>query len=422
MKQLHQFEEAATMEAKVEATFFTSLENKNVDAEEGIIRDVAVITSGVTAKGHKLQTDAKTLRQMKELGQRMKQVPVKWNHRTGADAVNGYLQNFRIKGSKLVADWHLLKSHKQYDHAIELATRMPGGVGLSASFLGLSELEDGTKVFNPDKKTRTHFTLKGRKRCPVSPADKIFARCDDLLSVDLVSNPAANPTGLFEARVDTSEEDMAKTATKPGGATEPASEEQEFSSADIMAAIEGLQKSNEERFDAFEQRFEALEAEPEPEPEPEAEEETRFESLEDVANYFEGRINEMQEAQEREEFEAAYGALEERIEKLTELNAQLVGESEVMAEAIQRFSEEEGGEVEFQAGTDTENPVIHLHRKEKGEDGRELTEFEARVQELQTGDDALDAKAAMLKAVEEDGPRYRAHLQAKGAFTHEMAG
>ena len=121
----------------------------DLDKEAGVIRGVSVITGGVQAKGHNLEVDATTLAQMHALGEKKGQVPVKWNHKTGADAVNGFFTNFRIEGTKLKADWHLLKSHGQYSHAMELAERMPENVGFSASFMGLSELSDGTKVFNP---------------------------------------------------------------------------------------------------------------------------------------------------------------------------------------------------------------------------------------------------------------------------------
>ena len=98
---------------------FTTLEGV-VNAEDGVIEGVSVITGGVQAKGHNLEVDATTLEQMRDLGIEKGQVPVKWNHKSGADAVNGFLQNFRIKGKKLLADWHLLKTHPQYDQALEL--------------------------------------------------------------------------------------------------------------------------------------------------------------------------------------------------------------------------------------------------------------------------------------------------------------
>ena len=65
----------------------------------------------------------------------MGQVPVKWNHKTGADAVNGYVTNFHIDGQNLRGEWHLLKTHSQFQQALELAERMPRNIGLSAAFV-----------------------------------------------------------------------------------------------------------------------------------------------------------------------------------------------------------------------------------------------------------------------------------------------
>lgn len=151
--------------------FFAPFVTQKVDPANGIIYGVSVITSGIKARGHDLEVDATTLSQLKECAEKLGTVPVKWNHRSGADAVAGYLENFRIEGGKLLGDWHLLKSHSQYGQAIEMAERMPRNVGLSAAFIGEDEVSGGQKK----------------------------ARCSELISVDLVAQPAANPNGLFEA-------------------------------------------------------------------------------------------------------------------------------------------------------------------------------------------------------------------------------
>jgi hypothetical protein len=152
--------------------FFAPLATQKVDPANGVIYGVSVITSGIKARGHDLEVDSTTLSQIKECAEKLGTVPVKWNHRTGADAVAGYLENFRIEGGKLLGDWHLLKTHAQYGQAIEMAQRMPRNVGLSAAFMGEDEMSGGAKK----------------------------ARCSELISVDLVAQPAANPDGLFEAK------------------------------------------------------------------------------------------------------------------------------------------------------------------------------------------------------------------------------
>ena len=196
----------------------SGLVGSRVDRGNGIIRGVSIITSGLTARGHDLQVDHTTLKQMAIACKKMGTVPTKWNHKSGADAVNGYLDNFHIDGAKLLGDWHLLQTHPNYEQAIELAERMPTNEGLSAAFTGDDE----------------YVEVNGKKQ--------LAARCDSVISVDLVATPAANPTGLFQAKTDDSVDGRGRgdismkldTQTNPG-ATEP-------SQADLLTAITELQQ------------------------------------------------------------------------------------------------------------------------------------------------------------------------------------
>lgn len=215
--------------------FDQGLQFGKIDPINGVIYGVSVITCGIKARGHDLEVDRTTLTQLKECAEKMGTVPVKWNHRSGADAVAGYLSNFRVDGAKLLGDWHLLKSHDGYGHALELAERMPRNIGLSAAFLG----EDETAWEGADK--------------------KMLARCSELISVDLVAQPAANPNGLFEAKlpgaVDSEEkgQPMADNKQNPNGA--------EPSNADVLAAINGLAdriNSVEAGFQSLQENQEAL--------------------------------------------------------------------------------------------------------------------------------------------------------------------
>ena len=147
-----------------------------VDRTNAIIRGVSVITSGVTARGHDLDVDATTIQQMFESCQKKGQIPVKANHKAGVQDITGYISNFSISDGKLKGDWHILQSFPAKDQILETAERMPAGVGLSAAFVG------------PDK--------------PVREGGRTKARCEEILSIDYVTMPAANPTGLFSA-VDT---------------------------------------------------------------------------------------------------------------------------------------------------------------------------------------------------------------------------
>lgn len=148
-----------------------ALSNSGVDTENALIRGVSVCTAGLVARGHDLAVDSTTLKQMLAAAEAKGQIPVKVDHKSGAASVCGFLENFRIEGQKLKADWHLLHTHPQTAQILEVAERMPSGVGLSASFLPPEKPEAGK------------------------------ARCGELLSVDYVTLPAANPTGLFSARV-----------------------------------------------------------------------------------------------------------------------------------------------------------------------------------------------------------------------------
>ena len=186
-----------------------------VDRDAGIIRGAAVITGGVTARGHDLEVDDKTLEQIVTCGNTKGRVQVKLNHKDpqALQSICGYLEGFRREGNKVVADWHLLKSHEEFDALMERATRMPDCFGLSAAFAG---------------------PPKGEKRTDGKQA----ARCEELLAVDCVAMPAANPAGLFEAVVDTAGKGKPmndKIEQNAGAAPEP-------TLAEVIAAVQELQE------------------------------------------------------------------------------------------------------------------------------------------------------------------------------------
>jgi hypothetical protein len=155
-----------------------------VDRANGIIREVGLITSGVKARGHELHVDDTTLAQMLACANTRGKVPVKLNHPSAIENVCGYVTTFAIKGGKLVGDWHLLKSHEEYETMLERAERMPECFGMSAAFMGEEESAGGRRL----------------------------ARCEELIEFDCVAQPAAMPSGLFAAkntaRVDSQTGDM----------------------------------------------------------------------------------------------------------------------------------------------------------------------------------------------------------------------
>lgn len=142
---------------------------RNIDASSGVITGVSVITVGA-AKGHGVYVDATTLQQVKECAEKYTGgVKVKMNHSGGAGDIIGYLQKFRIDGKKLIADFFLLRASPHRAYVLEIAKTIPDTFGLSISFSGPRE-----------------------KR-----GEQSFARCTEIYSADLVSEPAANPSGLF---------------------------------------------------------------------------------------------------------------------------------------------------------------------------------------------------------------------------------
>ena len=146
----------------------------DIDSAAATIKNVSVITVG-EARGHGMQIDEKTLLQVKAAAETYSGgLKVKTDHYSGFNEIVGALKNFTIDGDQLRADLFLLKNHDATARIIEMAELMPDTFGLSISFSGEHE-ENG---------------------------DTTFARCSEIYSADLVDTPAANPTGLFSAKVD----------------------------------------------------------------------------------------------------------------------------------------------------------------------------------------------------------------------------
>ena len=151
-------------------TQFATLDNR-IDAAEGVIYGVAVITKG-PALGHQMSVDDTTLAGVVAQANTYEGgMKVKLDHTDSAGAIVGYLRNFRIEGDAVRADLTLLKSSPHRDYVLEIASTIPDTFGLSISFSGADE-----KI-----------------------GDHVFARCTEIYSADIVSEPAANPSGLFQA-------------------------------------------------------------------------------------------------------------------------------------------------------------------------------------------------------------------------------
>ena len=146
-----------------------------IDAQTGIIRGVSLITKG-PALGHGVMIDDKTLEQVKKAAEQYAGgLKVKLDHSGGAGDIVGYIDTLRIEGEKLLGDLHLLESSVHRAYILEIAERIPDTFGLSIAFSGPSE----------------------------KSADKLttLQRCSEIYSVDLVSEPAANPNGFFSRKL-----------------------------------------------------------------------------------------------------------------------------------------------------------------------------------------------------------------------------
>lgn len=163
------------MRQDIKVTYFSDILGR-FDKQAGKIYGVSVITEG-KAKGHDLVVDSQTLMEIKKAAESFPdgRLKTKLNHRSGVEAVFGYLENFRVDGPKLLADLRMLKSHKDFEQTYEQIEQLPNQIGLSVAFVG-----------------KEAHTANGEK----------LARCREILSADLVPEPAANPTGMFEAKTD----------------------------------------------------------------------------------------------------------------------------------------------------------------------------------------------------------------------------
>jgi len=165
---------------------------------------ISVATVG-PALGHEMFVDNVTLLQAEQAGQAGSPVKVFVDHDESIDSLIGLLNNFRIEQDQLRADLELLSAHPQAEFYAEILSKAPGRVGFSMAFSGR----------------------------PEEVGEKRFARVENLVSVDLVSRPAANKEGVFRAGSEPS-----KIDTPAEGMTENiASEQVEF---DAKAAIEAL--------------------------------------------------------------------------------------------------------------------------------------------------------------------------------------
>ena len=193
-------------------------------------KGISVITAG-PALGHGMIIDADTLTQVVERGNEAGQVKVLSDHSSSVSNIIAYLENFTLDGGRVRADLTLFESHEGFAYFSELISTLPGQIGFSISFSGIPrEAADGT----------------------------MLADVQNLFSVDLVLSPAANPTGVYSARVDTRKSLNMETSVKESAPVIEAAPEAPAAPAfNAEQAIAALSARIDELVGKFAAKFEA---------------------------------------------------------------------------------------------------------------------------------------------------------------------
>jgi len=196
-----------------------------------LFKGISVITAG-PALGHGMIIDADTLEQVVQAGNDLGQVKVLSDHSSSVSNIIGYLENFTLDGGRVRADLTLFESHEGFAYFSELIGTLPGQIGFSISFSGVPRMaEDGTQL----------------------------ATVNTLFSIDLVLTPAANPTGIYSARVDTRKSLNMETSVKESAPVIEAAPEAPAAPAfNAEQAIAALSARIDELVGKFAAKFEAV--------------------------------------------------------------------------------------------------------------------------------------------------------------------
>jgi hypothetical protein len=196
--------------AEKELVTFSAFEGK---LEGNTVKGVSIIQEG-PALGHGVWVDRKALDQVKRVASSKGKLKAKLNHWSGLQDTVGLFENFRIRGGKVVADLELYESHPGRDLLLEMISKAPATFGVSIMF----------RADEPEYDKEN---------------DRYNTRVRELYSADFVDTPAANQDGVFEAQIDSGEEDMANTA--PAAVTLEAFEAYKAENDSKTAKIEALE-------------------------------------------------------------------------------------------------------------------------------------------------------------------------------------
>ena len=180
---------------------FATASDSRVDAENGIIRGVRVITKG-EAKGHSflgepMIVDDTTIMEVVTAAASFQDgVPVKLAHGTDIEELIGSIREIVADGDCARGDLYLLKSHESFATIIEMAETMPSNFGISISFMNAPEPVKGSDM-EPDG-DEDDGEAQGINPQYQDDIVAYAARVCELYSADLVANPATGDgNGLF---------------------------------------------------------------------------------------------------------------------------------------------------------------------------------------------------------------------------------
>lgn len=143
-----------------------------INTDAGTISGVSLISIG-EARGHrsadsgmKLMVDQTTLQEVYDCCCEMGSVKVKVDHGSGILSTIGFVDGFGLREGKVIANLHIYDAEPQAQRIFEIAEKNPQHMGISLEFMGVDQ-ED--------------------------PMEKCsYARCTEVLTAALVSDPAAN--------------------------------------------------------------------------------------------------------------------------------------------------------------------------------------------------------------------------------------
>ena len=213
----------------VKLSLFATATESRVDAENGILRGVRVISLG-EAKGHSFMgepiiVDQTTIAEVVSAAATFSDgVPVKLAHGTDIEELIGSIRDVVNDGDCARGNLYLLKSHENYATIIEMAETMPSNFGISISFMNAPEAVYGNdqepdgdeddeededeaiaQVINPQyaEQIGNDIVAYAARVCELYSADLVQApACNPSLFSEIMSEPATTPEVLAEAPVE----------------------------------------------------------------------------------------------------------------------------------------------------------------------------------------------------------------------------